>query len=157
MKKIYLETRRKGNIQHTVKQRKANLIGHILLGNSVLKRVIEGKLERRIEVTGRWEWKCKPVLDDLKKMRGYWKLKEEALANTWRTCFGRCCAPVVRQVMQRWCLWPCDVYPIVHVKQGWLVFTVWCLPAVMYTCVIQLFAFLFYKLGVSHSGIFPIT
>jgi len=38
---------------HTVKQRKANLIGHILLGNCVLKCVIEGKIERRVEVTGR--------------------------------------------------------------------------------------------------------
>jgi len=36
---------------------------------------------------------------DLKEMRGYWKLKEEALDRTaWRTNFGRGCG-YVRQTM----------------------------------------------------------
>jgi hypothetical protein len=33
---------------HTIKRRKANWIGHILLRNCILKYVIEGKLEGRI-------------------------------------------------------------------------------------------------------------
>jgi hypothetical protein len=43
------------NIVHTVKRRKANWIGHILRRNCLLKHVIEGKLEERIEVKGRHE------------------------------------------------------------------------------------------------------
>jgi hypothetical protein len=41
------------NIVHTIKRRKANWIGHILRRNGLLKHVIEGKLEERIEMTGR--------------------------------------------------------------------------------------------------------
>jgi hypothetical protein len=41
------------NIVHTIKRRKANWIGHILRRNCLLKLVIEGKLEGRIEMTGR--------------------------------------------------------------------------------------------------------
>jgi hypothetical protein len=41
------------NILHTIKRRKANWIGHILRRNCLLKHVIEGKLEGRIEVTER--------------------------------------------------------------------------------------------------------
>jgi hypothetical protein len=37
------------NILHTTKRRKANWIGHILCRNCLLKHVIEGKLEERIE------------------------------------------------------------------------------------------------------------
>jgi hypothetical protein len=40
----------------------------------------------------------KKLLDDLKKTRGYWKLKQAALDCTvWRTRFGRVYGPVVRQ------------------------------------------------------------
>jgi hypothetical protein len=41
------------NTPHTIKMRKANWIGHILLMNCLLKHVIEGKAEGRIEVIGR--------------------------------------------------------------------------------------------------------
>jgi hypothetical protein len=41
------------NIVLTIKRRKANWIGHILCRNCLLKHVIEGKLEGRIEMTGR--------------------------------------------------------------------------------------------------------
>jgi ribosomal 50S subunit-associated protein YjgA (DUF615 family) len=41
------------NIVHKVKRRKANWIGHILRRNCLLKHVIEGELEGRIEMTGR--------------------------------------------------------------------------------------------------------
>ena len=64
----------------------------------VLKHVIEGKLEGRIEMTGRRDRRRKQLLDDLTKTRGYRKLKEEALDRTlWRTHFGRGYGPVVRQ------------------------------------------------------------
>jgi hypothetical protein len=40
------------NILHTIKRRKANWIGHILLRNCLLIHVIERKLEGRIEMMG---------------------------------------------------------------------------------------------------------
>jgi hypothetical protein len=46
----------------------------------------------RIEVTGRRERRRQQLLDDLKKTREYWKLKEEVLDRILRgTRFGRCC------------------------------------------------------------------
>jgi hypothetical protein len=86
------------NIVHTIKRRKANWIGHILRRNCLLKYVIEGKLEGRIEMTGRRGRRRKQLLDDLKEKRKYWKLKEEALDRTvWRTRFGSGYGPVLRQ------------------------------------------------------------
>jgi hypothetical protein len=55
------------NIVHTIKRRKANWIGHILRRNRLLKHVIEGKLEGRIEMTGRRGRRRKQLLDDLKE------------------------------------------------------------------------------------------
>jgi len=43
------------NIINTIKRRKANWIGHILCGNCLLKQVIAGKIEGKIEVTERRE------------------------------------------------------------------------------------------------------
>jgi hypothetical protein len=40
------------NIVHTVNRREANWIGHILRRNCLLKHVIEGKIEERIEWWG---------------------------------------------------------------------------------------------------------
>jgi hypothetical protein len=45
--------------------RKANWIGHILNRNCLLKHVIEGKIEKRLEVTGTQGRRCKQLLDDL--------------------------------------------------------------------------------------------
>jgi hypothetical protein len=70
------------NIVHTIKRRKANWIGHILRRNCLMKHVIEGKLEGRIEMTGRRGRRRKQLLDDLKEKRRYWELKEEALDRT---------------------------------------------------------------------------
>jgi len=50
--------------------------------NCLLKQVIEGKIEERIEVTERRGRKRKQLLDDLKEKRRYWKLKQEALDRT---------------------------------------------------------------------------
>jgi hypothetical protein len=38
---------------HTIRRRKADWIGYILRGNCVLRQVIEGKVEGKIEVAGR--------------------------------------------------------------------------------------------------------
>jgi hypothetical protein len=41
-------------------------------------------------VMGRWGRRRKQLPKDLQENRGYWKLKEQALAHTlWRTRFGR--------------------------------------------------------------------
>jgi hypothetical protein len=64
--------------------------------------LLKGKLEGRIEVTGRRGGRLKQLLDDLKEKRGDWKLKEEALDRTvWRTRFGRGEDLVVRQTTER--------------------------------------------------------
>jgi hypothetical protein len=89
------------NILHTVKRRKANYICHILCRNCLLKHVNEGKLEGRIDMTGRRGRRGKRLLVDLKEKRRYWKLKEEALDRTLlRTRFGRGYGPVVRQTTE---------------------------------------------------------
>jgi hypothetical protein len=73
-------------------------IGHILRGNCLLQRIIEGKIQGEIEVTGRQGRRRRTLLDDRKKRRGYSHLKEEALDRTmWRAGFGRGFGPVVRQ------------------------------------------------------------
>jgi hypothetical protein len=58
-------------IIHTMKNRKANWIGHIVRKNCPLKHITEGTIEGRIEVTGRRGRRCKQLLDDLKEKRGY--------------------------------------------------------------------------------------
>jgi len=60
--------------------------------------VTEGKIQGRIEVTGRQGRRRRKLLDDLKERRGYSDLKEEALDPTmWRGRFGKGFGPVVRQ------------------------------------------------------------
>jgi hypothetical protein len=88
------------NIVHTINRRTANWIGLILRRNCLLKHVIEGKLEGRIEMTG-GRGRYKQLLDDLKEKKRYWKLEEEALDRTlWRARFGRGYGPVVRQTAE---------------------------------------------------------
>jgi hypothetical protein len=73
------------NILHTIRRRKANWIGHMLRRNCLIKHIIEGK----ILGTRRRGRRRMQLLDDLKKKRRYWKLKEEAQDRTlWRTQFG---------------------------------------------------------------------
>jgi hypothetical protein len=89
------------NILYTIKRRKANWFGHILCRNCLLKHVIEGKLEGRIEMTGRRGRRRKQLLDGRKEKRRYWKLKKEVLYRTlWRNRFGRGYGPVVRQTTE---------------------------------------------------------
>jgi hypothetical protein len=63
------------NILHTIKKMKADWIGQILRRNCLLKRVIKGKLEGRIEMAVRQGRRRKQLLDNCKEKRRYWKLK----------------------------------------------------------------------------------
>jgi hypothetical protein len=73
----------------SLSKRKANWIGHILRRTCLLQQVIEGKMKRGIEVTGRWgRWRQRKLLDDLKERRGYSHLKEEALDCTVLPWYG---------------------------------------------------------------------
>ena len=95
---VLLRVKEQRNILHEIRKWKANWIGHILRRNCLLQRVIEGKIQWGIEVTGRQGRRRRKLLDDLKERRGYSHLKEEALDRTrWRARFGRGFGPVVRQ------------------------------------------------------------
>jgi hypothetical protein len=59
------------NIVHAIKCWKANWVGHGLRKNYFIKRVIEGYIARRIEVTGRRERRGKQLVDGLKERRGW--------------------------------------------------------------------------------------
>jgi hypothetical protein len=103
-----------------------------LRSNYILKHIIEGKIEWRIEVMGRWGRRCKRLLDGLKEKSGHWKLQEEALDRTlWRTRFRRGYGPVVRQTTE-WlneCTLRCiclSNWPHIHsVEQLILVSSLW--------------------------------
>jgi hypothetical protein len=82
-------------------RRKAKCTADSLCRNCLLKRVIERKMEGRIEVMGRQGRRRKQLLDDLKETTDYWKLKEEKLSRTlWRAGFGSGYGTVVRQTME---------------------------------------------------------
>jgi hypothetical protein len=63
-------------------KRKANWIGHFLYRNCLIKCVIEGKRQGGIEVRERQGGRSKQLLNDLREVSEYWKLKEEAIART---------------------------------------------------------------------------
>jgi hypothetical protein len=91
---VLQRVKKEKNILQTIKIRRTNYIGHTLRKNCLLKCVIEGNIEGRIEVTGRQR---KQLLDHNKEARRYWKLKEEALDHIlWRTRSGRGYGSVVR-------------------------------------------------------------
>jgi hypothetical protein len=95
---VLLRVKEQKNILHEIRKRKANWIGHIMRRNCILQRVIKGKIQGKIEVTGRLGRRRRKLLDDIKKRRGYSHLKEKALDRTmWRARFGRGFGPVVRQ------------------------------------------------------------
>ena len=74
---VLLRVMEQRNILHEICKRQANWIGHILRRNCHLQRVIERKINGRIEVTGRRGRGRRKLLDDLKERRGYSHLKEE--------------------------------------------------------------------------------
>jgi hypothetical protein len=85
------------NAIHTVNQREANWIGHSLVWNCLLKHVIERKMEEK----NRRRSRLQQILNDVKKERRYWNLKEKALDYTlWRIRFGRLCGPIARQTAE---------------------------------------------------------
>jgi hypothetical protein len=93
---VLLRVSEQRHILHEIRKRKANWIGHILRRNCLLKEVIEGNIQGRIEVTRRRGRRRKKLLNDLGDRRGYWHLKEEAVDRIkWRNRFGRGCGPVV--------------------------------------------------------------
>jgi hypothetical protein len=95
---VFLRVKEQRNILHEISKRKSNWIGHILRRNCLLQGVIEGKIIGAIEVTERRGRRCMKLLDDLKEMRGFSHLKQEALDRTvWRARFGRGFGPAVRQ------------------------------------------------------------
>jgi hypothetical protein len=70
--------------------------------NCLLKHIIGGKIEGRIQVMGGRGRRSKQLLDDLKVMSRYCKLEEEALDRTlWITRFRRGYGPVIRQITER--------------------------------------------------------
>ena len=80
---------------------KINWIGHILRRNCLLKHVFGGKIQRKIEETGRLGRRRKQLLDDLKKKTGYLKLKEEVIdRSVWRTGMGSGYETAVRQTAE---------------------------------------------------------
>jgi len=98
---VLLRVKEQRNILHEISKWKANWIGHILCGNCLLQRVIEGKVKGGIEVTGRRRRRRRKLLDDLEQRRGYCHLKEEALDRTvWRAGFRKGFGSVVRQVVE---------------------------------------------------------
>jgi hypothetical protein len=93
---VLLRVSEQRNILYEIRKRKVNWIGHILRRNSLLKQVIEGKIQGQIDVTRRRGRRRKKLLDDLGDRRGYSHLKEEALDRIkWRNRFGRGFEPVV--------------------------------------------------------------
>jgi hypothetical protein len=83
------------NILEIIIRRNADWIGHILRRNFLLKHVIEGKIEGRIEGTGRRGRRLGSYCMALMKS------KKEAIDRTlWRTRFGRCVGPVVRETAE---------------------------------------------------------
>jgi hypothetical protein len=67
--------------------------------NYLLKHIIKGKIEGRIELIGR---RGKQLLNGLKEKKGYWRLKEKALDRILcKTRCGRGYGPAVKQTRER--------------------------------------------------------
>jgi hypothetical protein len=84
---------KKRNALHAIKRSKANWLGHILHTIFIFKHIIEGKIGgiKVMERKGR-----KQLLDNRKKTRGCWKLKENTFSHSLcKTSFGRRYGPVL--------------------------------------------------------------
>jgi hypothetical protein len=69
--------------------------------NCLLKQGLAGKIKGGIEVTGGRGRRRRKLLYDVKEMRGYSHLKEEAVDRTiWRARFGRGFGLVMRQTIE---------------------------------------------------------
>ena len=67
IEEVLRRVREDRNFLETIKRRKANWIGHIVRRNCLLKHVIEGEIEGRIEVTRRCGRRRKQLLDDFEE------------------------------------------------------------------------------------------
>jgi hypothetical protein len=76
VKTYYLESRRRGILYVLNKKEGYQDWSH---GNCLLKRVIEGKVEGRIQVSGRRGRRRKELLGELQERKGYRSLKYGAL------------------------------------------------------------------------------
>jgi hypothetical protein len=87
------------SILRKIKWRNLNWTGHRLLWNCVLKHFIFRRIEVKTEGTRRQGIRHKQLLDDLKKNRRYWNLKQTTLDRiVWRTYWGRSHGPVVNRL-----------------------------------------------------------
>jgi hypothetical protein len=69
---LLLTFKEQRNILHKISKRKATWIDHILRRNCLLQRVIKGKLQGGIKVTGKKKGiRRRKLLDDLKERIGY--------------------------------------------------------------------------------------
>ena len=71
----YARSNKYKNTLRKKERRKAKWIGHSWRRNYLIKYITEGKTVEKIEVAGKRGGKSKRLLNDPKKMRGYWKLK----------------------------------------------------------------------------------
>jgi hypothetical protein len=109
VKKVLHRMKKDRKFLHTTKWSKAKLFGLFFAYEILLKHFLEGMTERK---KGRGK-RRKQLLDDLKRTRRYWNLKEAAVnRNLWRTCFGRAYGPVTKQSTWSWwwCLWRHNVF-----------------------------------------------
>jgi hypothetical protein len=98
MKKYCRESKKAEIFLRAIYRRKVIWIGQV---KCLLKYVIKGKIEGRIDVTVRRGRRREQLLDDLKEKRGYWKLKEGAPDRTvCRTRFGRGYGLVAKQTTE---------------------------------------------------------
>jgi len=63
---VLLRVKEDRSMLHMIK-RTANSIGHIFCGDCLLKQVIEGKIDGRIVVMGRWGRRHEQLLDEFKE------------------------------------------------------------------------------------------
>jgi hypothetical protein len=63
---VLLRVKELRNILHESSKRKTDWFGHILRRNCLLQQVIDGKIKKGTEVTGRRERKRRMLLDDIK-------------------------------------------------------------------------------------------
>jgi hypothetical protein len=89
--------KRERSILQNIKRRKASWIYHILCRNCLLKHVIEGKTEGRIDMTKRRQRRRKLIPGDSKEKRWYWQAPDRTLCSIR---FGRGYGPVVGQTAE---------------------------------------------------------
>ena len=90
----YYTVKEERNILQNKTKKNSNWIGHIFSTNCLLQHVVQGKIEETV----RRGTRSKQLLDDLKKTRRNWKMKDEALDSTvWKTRFRKGYGHVTRR------------------------------------------------------------